>query len=168
MGRGCLERPWWLHCGSLWGPTNVSEMMRCSKTLMWEKEMEQMSSPGARSSDFPDSLVRLPCVVHQKSMWSPILTILIGGCVFRHINLSSYILHCWWVHKLALLFLHLWDYKGFYCISKQKLTHFLMACGKQMKLEFGSFHFDNCYWYKVYWKQPVVRLLVVWYAVSSL
>lgn len=102
-----------------------------------------------RSSDFHDSLMWLPCVVHQKSLWSPILTILIGGCVFRHGNLSSCILHCWWVHKLALLFLHLWDYKAFLCISKQKLTHFLMACGKEMKLEFGSFHFDNCYWYEV-------------------
>lgn len=127
---------------------NVSEIIRCSKTLMWEKEMEQMSFPGSRSSDFHDILTRLPCVVHQQSMWSSILTILIGGCVFRHINLSSYILHCW-VHKLALLFLHLWDYKGFLHISKQKLTDLLMACRKQMKLEFSSFYFDNYYWYEV-------------------
>lgn len=128
---------------------NASGMIRCSKSLLCEKEMEQMSSSGSRSSNFHDSLTRLPYVVHQKFTWSSILTILIGVCVFRHINLSNYILHCWWVNKLDLLFLHLWDYKGFPCLSKQKLTHLLMACRKQMKLEFSSFHFDNCYWYEV-------------------
>lgn len=120
-----------------------------NKILLWGKEMEQMSSSGSGSSNFHDSLTRLSYVVYQKFMWSSILTILIGGCVFRHINLSSCILHCWWLNKLDLLFLHLWDYKGFPRLSKQKLTHLLMGCRKQMKLEFSSFHFDNCYWYEV-------------------
>lgn len=138
-----------MEASDIWLDRNVSRMTRLNKILFWEKEMEQMSSSGSRSSNFHYNLTRLPYVVHQKFMWSAILTILIGGCVLRHINLSSYILHCWWENKLDLLFLRLWACKGFPCLSKQKLTHLLMGCRKQMKLEFSSFHFDNCYWYEV-------------------
>lgn len=67
MGRGCLGRPWCftVEASEVQEDRNVSEMIRCSKSLMWENEMEQMSSPGARSSDFCDSLVRLPCVTPE-------------------------------------------------------------------------------------------------------